>query len=907
MKKKIFCVTAIFVLLISLVSCPPVAEDTPGVKDITTPVVVSGTAGEALKAPVSITIELEKGKFNAIETLDVKSWFKETVDGLEYKLDKAVETNATSLTIVISGTPSKESTTSLSFITIPKANFAYAVEDVRVNFPVNSKYNIEKQKEEPSTPTDPTDPDTPEPDVPTPDTPSKTEPIAKEISDSVIVSGVVGKSITPVSIFVELKQGAFKAITNLDVSPWFEDTVNGLSYSLKKTVEENDTSLTIVISGTPTVQSIAAIGNITIPKENFDYATKDLIVELYDSDKYNIQNAKTVSGDMKLITVDGEIPEAVDYKNNIATIELGDNTGDLYLVISNPTTGSLLSPSISGFTETTETYFSSTSSRSVSKDFNYFGNADANVGIIDKVYEYMPEIKLEDATQSRTKAVKAANDFVSPYKDKNVGDSVNLYVEGTAGAVPSTIRLKRTVNTAFGDKTLIIAVQDSMWNTPLKDPSVANTAIIDQAFINDQADAFLKDGLNNDIYDYVTAIYGEEWGWNDSMYYRYISDTDEILIFFAQIEEQTSATSAVAGYFYSGNNLNNSESSNEAICLTIDAYYNAYNPESSLTTMAHEFQHAVHFYQRVAKKGIKKYQVNLPSGGIRDVDYHASVKSDTWVNEMFAALAEDAVAKFIGVSGPGYNDVALGGPKYDYPSLEIAVNGRIPQYFTAQRYTLTDWDGTSEIGSLYPYGLVYSFGSYLVRNYGVDFIKNYMASDMIEYPVTMEWRNDDVHAIVGESKAYEIVVDAVRKASGNSAITWEDLIRGWGASILLSDDITAVKPYKLSRFDINGDYFWWTEPYKEYGLSIPSLDYFCYTTSRGQMWENGDVLSTVGPYIFNQYTDRPYSKKDSSFRANTNTFLKLDENVSGTKTYTIVGDSSLKYTFVLVSDLTEDF
>lgn len=685
MKKRFFVLAVIFSLLFSLVSCPPEAE-TPLVKEITSTITVNGTVDKAIENPATITVELEKGKFKSINGLDVNTWFSTKVQGLEYKLQSAVAENATSLTIVISGTPRAESTASIGSITIPKECFVYATDNIVVSLGSNSKYNIEKQKQEPTNPDTP-DPDTPDPDKPNPDTPSEenVEPVAKDIADAVIINGVVGESISPVSISIELSKGKFKAITDTNVASWFKGgTVGGLTYNLTKAVSEGETSLTIRIAGTPSEASIKTIGNITIPKENFVYATSDLVVELYDTDKYNIQAAKVVNGDMKLITIDGEIPQAVDYTNNTATIDLGDYTGDLYLVISNPTTGAVSSPTVSGFAPTTTPNPYRTQSQAMLRNVNYFGD-EKTIGFKDKVYEVLPEIKFEnDINRNVVKA--GTNDFVSPYKDKNVGDSVNLYEYEKSASVPSTIRLKRTVNTAFGDKTLIIAVQDSMWNTTLTAPDMkGKTAIIDQSFIDKQADAFLKDGSNNDIYDYVTAIYGEEWSWNDNMSETCISDTDEILIFFAQIGTQTSGTSATAGYFYSGHNsknTNGSSTSNEAICLTMDAYYNAYHPESSLTTMAHEFQHAVHYYQRVAKNGTILYPVQM-NGSTVQVRVNKNVQSETWVNEMFAALAEDAVAEFIGVSGPGYNELELGGPAKDDSSMQIAYNGRIPQYFQA--------------------------------------------------------------------------------------------------------------------------------------------------------------------------------------------------------------------------------
>ena len=78
--------------------------------------------------------------------------------------------------------------------------------------------------------------------------------------------------------------------------------------------------------------------------------------------------------------------------------------------------------------------------------------------------------------------------------------------------------------------------------------AVHKTGKFSTAEAEERADAFLKEGKDNDIYDYVTSIFSEEWGPHD--YANLIDDKDEIVIVFSQFGTDTNVNSGVVGYYW---------------------------------------------------------------------------------------------------------------------------------------------------------------------------------------------------------------------------------------------------------------------------------------------------------------------------------------------------------------------
>ncbi len=93
-------------------------------------------------------------------------------------------------------------------------------------------------------------------------------------------------------------------------------------------------------------------------------------------------------------------------------------------------------------------------------------------------------------------------------------------------------------------------------------------------------------------------------------------------------------------------------------------------PKEMVSTLAHEFQHMINFYQ--------KYIL-------------LNTDTDTWINEMLSESTEDIIATKIGHS----------------------VEGRYPLFNANNTLSLTAWNG-----QLADYSKVNVFGAYLLRNYG---------------------------------------------------------------------------------------------------------------------------------------------------------------------------------------------
>ena len=487
------------------------------------------------------------------------------------------------------------------------------------------------------------------------------------------------------------------------------------------------------------------------------------------------------------------------------------------------------------------------------------------------IYEKTNLIKKNDAVARSTTKVPS----YSSYAVLNEGEQKYFYEYERKKYYTATLRKKVTADTDYGLKTLYIFVEDAMWGI--------NGAKINQEFIDSQADAFLKEGKDNDIYDYVTSIFSEEWGPHD--YANLIDDKDEIVIVFSQFGTDTNVNSGVVGYYWNAHNFKSSyySRSAESILLNMNAYITFNHQKMSLTTMAHEFQHAIHYYNRTIKN---------------------EDESATWVNEMFSALAEDAVADFLGVQGPGNNNIITGGAGSKISDL---LNGRIAEYIRGSRYDFTRWKDSSAFGTdtfrqVYPYGLVYSLGTYLVRNFGTDFIKEYMNSTEIAVLIPSDdSKVYDQSSLDNSSR--EMLVNSINKANGTN-ISWADIMKGWGCSVLLSD---GNAPKGVSNTIVNEDEsYWFTKPYQnqKYSLRIPSVMYNSYIvpfSSPATMWDNGSSLSTKGPFVFNQSADRMYSNAENLvLRGNTNTFVLLSNStVKGQKQYKIQEVEGLTYSLVL--------
>ncbi len=358
-------------------------------------------------------------------------------------------------------------------------------------------------------------------------------------------------------------------------------------------------------------------------------------------------------------------------------------------------------------------------------------------------------------------------------QEKYVGDTHTFYLDEEANTNTTDATLKKVVSdveTRYGKKTLNIWVSNDSFGS-----SCIKKKCVTQSMVDDLANHFLVSGSDNDIYDWVTNIFGEEWGGDaQSNSNLYIGENDVISILVTDIGRDNSPNGGVIGYFYPKDNVKRSvaSGSNERLMFYIDSVMLA-NEDTSETdwrkeiysTLAHEFQHMIHFYQKAIKRNM--------------VD-------DTWINEMLSEATEDAVATKINHSGPRGvepSDGSAGDPENK--------KGRYPLFNSSNTRSLTVWNN-----DLKDYSKVSAFGTFLTRNYGGVKV---------------------LHDILYNNKRHE---DAIEAATGKP---FRNLLREWGTAVMLSD---AVRPTSLPTYN-TGDFM-----YDIYGNStykLGSINFFNYT------------------------------------------------------------------------------
>ncbi len=335
----------------------------------------------------------------------------------------------------------------------------------------------------------------------------------------------------------------------------------------------------------------------------------------------------------------------------------------------------------------------------------------------------------------------------------SVGSTERLYTNLDGSKfVEATVRAL----SSDGTREVYIWVDDVIYNSE---------GLIDAAY-EALADRFLKSGNDNDIYDWVTTIFGAPWGIHDSPVSLIPSESDDIHILLYDIEE------GYAGYFWSKDNVASTYygGSNERLMFYIDHTFFAAQdgptwdisdsgPADMVSTLAHEFQHMINFYQREI---------------LRDPDNYFRV--DTWINEMSSMVAEDLVADKLAIAGPA--DGRLG--SYIIGAAEYRVTDRYP-------------DGSNINVIVTYYALYYSFGAYLSRTYG-----SQLFTEIARQPIAAPAENIDGSSNGNGEIALRSAIEAV---TGEAAPTLDELIRRWAIAMFVSDDPTATVPFSINESD----------------------------------------------------------------------------------------------------------
>jgi hypothetical protein len=519
--------------------------------------------------------------------------------------------------------------------------------------------------------------------------------------------------------------------------------------------------------------------------------TTDPIIPPADTDG-NI----TISGDYQV--------ESLGTANTInANVSVGNTPKSLYLVLSNSATTSATS-TITHNAKVSPVAQSKTISSTVVTEKSRILNHPQYIQDFNSKIGTLFSNEEENQLQAKT--------IVVPEKLEDVaGQSTATFYRSsdTSDPTEATARKVISVATEFGDKKLNIWVSDDSFSGP----GCTTDKCVTQAMVDALADTFLKDASDNDIYDWVTNIYGEEWeSAAQAKYSDLIQANDEITILLTDIYDDglpPPNEGRVVGFFWAKDNFKVSSisGSNERVMFYIDSVMFANEegllwdiddpwPKEMISTLAHEFQHMIHFYQKTVLL--------------------VNENTDTWINEMLSESTEDLVAtkiQHIGPRGVDYMDGSAGDPGNTL--------GRYPLFNANNTLSLTAWNG-----ELADYSKVNAFGAYLLRNYGgAELLHNVMYNSYT-----------DLNA----------VVDAVHKAPNGSGKTFADLLSEWGVAVMLSDhdNLVDTPTYNTGWFTDN--------VYGNTTYELGSINFFYYDpqptiyTTSGTVQPQGNYYYKIG-------------------------------------------------------------
>ncbi len=484
-----------------------------------------------------------------------------------------------------------------------------------------------------------------------------------------------------------------------------------------------------------------------------------------------------------------------------ATVSLGTVPKDLYLVLSNYDTASA-SATITHNAKTIEV-----KARSKSISSSNFTKRPLLLRTPKYVQDFREQIStlLSKATVNQPQAKTIA---IPERKEDVTGESKTFYLDadGRQTTTATARKVISNITTNLGTKTLNIWVSDDSFDSG---SGCSKSKCVTQTMVDQLADTFLISGLDNDVYDWVTNIYGEEWGNNEQSYY--IRENNTITILLTDIDGDNSSTGGVIGFFWQKDNFTKTiiSGSNERIMFYADAVMFAngegtwdiddFWPKEMVSTLAHEFQHMIHFYQKTI--------LLLPE---------SSGNTDVWINEMLSETTEDIIAtkiKHIGPRGVVYTDGSAGDPGN--------TNGRYPLFNENNTLSLTTWNN-----QLKDYSKVNAFGTYLIRNYG-----------------GAKLLHDIMHNTYVNEQA---IVDAVNKSAEGEGKTFDNLLNEWGTAVLLSN---IENPENLPTYN-TGDFTYST--YKDTTYDMGSINFFNYAplptiyTKAGTVQAQGNYYYKVG-------------------------------------------------------------
>ena len=402
------------------------------------------------------------------------------------------------------------------------------------------------------------------------------------------------------------------------------------------------------------------------------------------------------------------------------------------------------------------------------------------------------------ASLPRSNRMESRLESSVPGVGEAIGDTEGFHVRNNEDVwriIPSTLRYVSTAH----DRKVQVWVADDSWHD-----GGSSINRITEAMASTLGSTFLRSGIDNDIYEWVTALVGAEWG-EDVNTRFFIPFTKTIDILLYDIFDDKEQNSGVLGYYW-GKDVFQSHTqdgvnrSNRRHMFAIDAVFygskygsswDSTDPGPALihSTLAHEFQHMIHFYQRAIAT---RYD------------------SEVQYNEMMSMMVEDLVAAKQGVIGPRGVDPTdpSGGPSGNY-------RGRIPYLNNYPDTQANTWLRTGD--TFRSYSLWYGMGAYLLRTCGgAPLMRELMLSPHGETP------------------------DAIKAVAASHGFTnFSESYAGYMAALILSNKTDAPNRYRINSGN------WFESQTNGIDFRIGSIDAYRYTKNLGpKVYSSGSLPST---------------------------------------------------------------
>ena len=382
---------------------------------------------------------------------------------------------------------------------------------------------------------------------------------------------------------------------------------------------------------------------------------------------FNLTTETTPSTTPSTVSWDASQSDIFELSADVTTVNISNATSGKTLYFVRRNTGS---QTISSTNTRTLTAASQRQSSSTSRDFL---ELDEELPNLQKGFAgcFIPEqIDLKNYASSARLASVSSEPAISA----KVGETKNIYVDNNTD-ISNFVQKSATLR-AVGTYCYVWVVDDFYSSTAAENK-------VDSAIAQKYADAFDK------MYPMITNVFGKE---SDKIYYykwcnmeNYSSTGTKINIVVYDIGNDYSLSEnqqcGIVGYFYAKdyffNYSKDGVTSNNGKYFYIDSGYANSNFDTTISTLAHEFQHMVNYNQKTVLK-------NLDSG--------------QWYNEMLSMLCEDMMQEYLEIKDE------------DSPKARTKV-------FNAHYY----YSGISEYNSkkqICSYATAFSFGSFIARNFG---------------------------------------------------------------------------------------------------------------------------------------------------------------------------------------------